>query len=122
MKKYLSVDTGEIWTEEEAKEAARQFYYEAGHESPEEYFDYMIENGMIEEIEKSFYIIDDCGDIFTEKLTAATWEEAKKEAAAAWDKLTKADKGRRYSFELVEAYGTNKDLDYETISRTYKIK
>lgn len=49
MKKYLSVNTGEIWTEEEAKEAAAQFYFEAGHESPEEYFNYMIDNHMIVE-------------------------------------------------------------------------
>lgn len=49
-KMYTNPDTGETWTEEEAKEAAKQFYFEAGHESPEKYFDYMLDNGMIKEI------------------------------------------------------------------------
>lgn len=52
MKKYLNNETGIVWTETEVKEACKQFYGEAGYSSPEEYFEVMLDKGMITEVEE----------------------------------------------------------------------
>lgn len=44
-KMYLNTNTGEIWTEDEVKEAFEQFGYEAGYECYEEYINKMLQNG-----------------------------------------------------------------------------
>ena len=49
MKNFKNPHTGEIFTESEIKDLCSKFYFEAGHESPEEYLNYMIDNHMIVE-------------------------------------------------------------------------
>lgn len=45
MKKYMVIDTGEIWTEEELKEVFEQFRDEMQYESFEEYMEKMLSQG-----------------------------------------------------------------------------
>jgi hypothetical protein len=52
MKKYINVDTGYVWTEEEVMTECKNFYSEVGYESPEKYFDAMIEKGVLVETDK----------------------------------------------------------------------
>lgn len=63
MKKFRNNETGEIFTLEEIKTLCNQFYYEAGHKTAKDYFDYMIEHDMITEIETN-YITEKLNVIF----------------------------------------------------------
>ena len=49
MKNYLNPESGYVFTEEEAKRECESFYAEAGHESPETYFNDLVEKGALVE-------------------------------------------------------------------------
>lgn len=56
MKNYLNPESGYVFTEEEAKRECESFYSDAGYESPEKYFEAMIEKGELVETEASILI------------------------------------------------------------------